>query len=219
MRGAERDSYLSLFVLFMVLESPGMGARGMEQYPRRDMLSSRGKNKNRAYRELYEWVEVAVVSVLSIVVLFTFVFRFVGVDGNSMKPTLQHRDWLLVSGFLYEPKAGDVVVVTQQQDPEHPLIKRIIATEHQEVDIDFDAGVVYVDGAALDEPYVNAPTTSKYDLNFPQTVPEGHVFLLGDNRNESLDSRSSAVGMVDERYIMGRAIFRLLPINQIGRVE
>lgn len=87
------------------------------------------------------------------------------------------------------------------------------------MDIDFEAGVVYVDGKALEEPYVNAPTTSQYDMEFPQTVPEGCVFLLGDNRNESLDSRSSAVGMVDTRYIMGRALFRLLPVNQIGKVN
>ena len=191
----------------------------MEQYPRRDMLGSKEKHKEQAYRELYEWMEVAVVSILCMVVLFTFAFRFASVDGNSMKPTLHNRDWLLVSGLFYQPQPGDVVVVTQQGDPEHPLIKRIIATEFQEVDIDFEAGVVYVDGKALEEPYVNAPPTSQYDMEFPQTVPEGCVFLLGDNRNESLDSRSSAVGMVDTRYIMGRALFRLLPVNQIGKVN
>ena len=135
----------------------------MEQYPRRDMLGSKEKHKEQAYRELYEWMEVAVVSILCMVVLFTFAFRFASVDGNSMKPTLHNRDWLLVSGLFYQPQPGDVVVVTQQGDPEHPLIKRIIATEFQEVDIDFEAGVVYVDGKALEEPYVNAPTTSQWN--------------------------------------------------------
>ena len=155
----------------------------MEQYPRRDMLGSKEKHKEQAYRELYEWMEVAVVSILCMVVLFTFAFRFASVDGNSMKPTLHNRDWLLVSGLFYQPQPGDVVVVTQQGDPEHPLIKRIIATEFQEVDIDFEAGVVYVDGKALEEPYVNAPTTSQYAAITALKECDGEIDRMRDEYN------------------------------------
>jgi len=167
-------------------------------------------------RELFDWVEAGMVAVVAVVLLFTFVARMAGVDGESMLPTLCHNDRLIITRMLYEPARGDIVVVTKPNSRGEPLVKRVIATGGQVVDIDFQQGVVYVDGEALDEHYVAEPTYTGYDVEFPQTVPQGHVFVMGDNRNASWDSRTSAVGMVDERYILGKVIYRLMPYTKMG---
>ena len=135
-----------------------------------------------------------------------------------MLQTQQKKDKVIISKVGYEPKYGNIVVVSRNYENEEsavgnrfsePIIKRVIATEYQQVDIDFVTGEVRVDGVLLDEPYINTPTNLQYDISFPVTVPEGCVFVMGDNRNESLDSRSSSIGMVDEKYILGRAFFRI----------
>ncbi|MBR6548641.1 MAG: signal peptidase I, partial [Clostridia bacterium] len=112
--------------------------------------------------------------------------------------------------------------IVADTDAAAPIIKRVIATEGQIVDIDFETGVVYVDGVALDESYVKTPTNVKFDINFPVSVPEDCVFVLGDNRNNSTDSRSSLIGdhgMIDKRYILGKVVLRVLPFDKFGRVE
>jgi len=167
-------------------------------------------------RELYDWVEAGIVAVVCVIILFTFGIRMAGVDGASMNPTLHDQDLLVISRMLYQPVCGDIVVITKPNHQQKPLIKRVIATEGQTVDIDFDKGVVYVDGAALQEPYTAEPTYHSYDMVFPQTVPQGCVFAMGDNRNESWDSRAAEVGMIDARYILGKVIYRILPYNQMG---
>ena len=169
--------------------------------------------------ELYEWAQALVYSVVFVVVLFTFFVRIIGVDGTSMIPTLQHNDKIVVTNMFYEPSQGDIIVLRKESFLEEPIVKRVIATEGQTVDIDFISHNVYVDGIRLDEPYIKAPTTSEGDVSFPVTVPEGFVFVLGDNRNNSADSRISRLGMVDERYILGRVVFRVYPMNKIGKVE
>lgn len=169
--------------------------------------------------ELYEWAQALVYSVVFVVVLFTFFVRIIGVDGTSMIPTLQHNDKIVVTNMFYEPSQGDIIVLRKESFLEEPIVKRVIATEGQTVDIDFISHNVYVDGIRLDEPYINAPTTREGDVSFPVTVPEGFVFVLGDNRNNSADSRISRLGMVDERYILGRVVFRVYPMNKIGKVE
>ena len=166
-------------------------------------------------KEAFEWFDSIVFSVIAVVIALSFVFRIVGVDGTSMVPTLANSDRVVMWELGYQPTTGDIVVVTKLQKP---LIKRIIATGGQAVDIDFEAGVVYVDGVALDEPYVNEPTHRKEDVSFPLVVPEGYVFIMGDNRNWSSDSRTSTVGFVDERYVLGKVIFRILPLSQIGKI-
>lgn len=164
-------------------------------------------------REIYEWMRLMVCSVLAIMLLFTFVIRLIGVDGRSMVPTLQDGDRLLVLNNLlcggYEP--GDVVVLRKESFLPTPIVKRVIATESQVVDIDFLSGVVYVDGQRLHEDYVNELTFTAEGTEFPLTVPEGSVFVMGDNRNHSTDSRDVRLGTVDERYIIGRAVFLLFP--------
>ena len=164
-------------------------------------------------RDLYEWVQALVCSVLAVVLLFTFVIRLIGVDGHSMVPTLQDGDRLLVlSSLLYDDYAyGDIVVLRKSEFLEEPIVKRVIATEGQTVDIDFESGSVYVDGTLLDEPYVNELTFLQEGTEFPLTVPEGCIFVMGDNRNPSSDSRDARLGTVDTRYVIGKAVFLAFP--------
>lgn len=170
-------------------------------------------------QNLLEWYEALISAALVLVLIFSFFFRIIQVDGRSMVPTLTHGDKLIVWAAGYTPQRGDVVIVDSYTVYGKPLVKRIIAKGGDTISIDYDAGTVTVNGELLQEDYIAAPTYLGYDVQFPFTVPEGTLFVMGDNRNESLDSRSSAVGMVDTRYIMGRALFRLLPVNQIGKVN
>ena len=164
-------------------------------------------------RDLYEWVQALVCSVLAVVLLFTFVIRLIGVDGHSMVPTLQDGDRLLVlSSLLYDDYAyGDIVVLRKAEFLEEPIVKRVIATAGQTVDIDFSTGTVYVDGTALEEPYINELNFLEEGTEFPLTVPEGCIFVMGDNRNHSSDSRDARLGTVDTRYVIGKAVFLAFP--------
>ena len=170
------------------------------------------ENKDRG-RDLYEWMQALVTSVLTVVLIFTFLIRMIGVDGHSMVPTLQHGDRLLVlTSLLYHDyKYKDIVIVRKDSFGVSPIVKRVIATGGQTVNIDFDAGAVYVDGKLLDEPYIRELTTRQEGLTFPLTVPEGSIFVMGDNRNESTDSRSTMLGTVDARYVIGRAVMLVFP--------
>ena len=149
-----------------------------------------------------------------ILLVFLLLFRIVVVSGPSMNTTLVHGDCLLLINnvFYREPKAGDIVVASKDSfKGGEPIIKRVIATEGQWVDIDFDAGVVYVNGTALDEPYISSPTTLFEGIAFPLIVDEGCVFVMGDNRLDSKDSRSPDIGLVDKREILGKAILLVIP--------
>ena len=151
-------------------------------------------------------------------IIFVFAIRLVGVDGNSMYPTLHNRDYLgLLSNVLYHDiEPGDVVVMTVPHFENAPIVKRVIATEGQTVDIDFTTGSVYVDGVLQDEPYINEPTYTSYQesgqgLEYPVYVEEGHLFVMGDNRNYSADSRYAPVGLVDEQDVLGKVLGIVLP--------
>lgn len=170
--------------------------------------------KKKFYLSVFDLVSVVMSSFIIIAVVFTFVFRLVGVKGESMTNTLQDGDWLLTTQeSSYEP--GDIVVIVQDTYFHEPLIKRVIAKGGQTVDIDYNTNTVYVDGKALDEPYVKEDfIVEKGDYReFPYTVPEGHLFCMGDNRNGSTDSRSTLVGAIDERQILGKAKVRILPVG------
>lgn len=166
------------------------------------------------WRFVYEWLESLVCAFLVILVVFTFAFRIVGVNGPSMQPTLHNGDWLALRAVNTEIKRGDIVVVTQPNSLNEPLIKRVIAVSGDEINIDFVKGAVYVNGERLDEPYIQEPTHRMFDVTFPLTVPEGSVFVMGDNRNNSLDSRSSTIGFIDKHYILGVAEFRFYPFGE-----
>ena len=169
-------------------------------------MSEEQKQKKDSGKDLYEWVQALVCSVLAVVVVFTFLIRLIGVDGYSMLPTLQDGDRLLVlnSMFYHDYQNGDVVVLRKASFLEEPIVKRVIAGPGQTVDIDFDAGVVYVDGLPLREDYVNDLTFLEEGTEFPLTVPENSIFV-------SNDSRDSRLGTVDERYVIGRAVFLAFP--------
>ena len=172
------------------------------------------KRAERSGREAYEWVQTLVCSVLAVVLVFTFTVRGFRVDGQSMRETLQDGDMLLIlNDHLcrgYQP--GDIVVLRKASFRDgKPLVKRVIALTGQTVDIDFEAGIVYVDGEALEEDYIREPTWTPEGLDFPITVPEGHIFVLGDNRNNSSDSRHKDLGPVDLRMVMGKAVLLAVP--------
>lgn len=164
-------------------------------------------------RDLFEWVQALVCSVLVVVLVFTFGIRLIGVDGHSMLPTLQHGDRLLVLNSMldHEYAYGDIVVLRKDSFMNEPIVKRVIATEGQNVDIDFMNGIVYVDGEALEEAYINEPTYVDEGTEFPLTVPEGSIFVLGDNRNHSDDSRNDRLGTVDTRYVIGKVVILAFP--------
>ncbi len=149
-----------------------------------------------------------------IVLVLLLLFRIVVVSGPSMNNTLIHGDYLLLLNnvFYTQPEYGDIIVASKDDFKEgEPIIKRVIATEGQTVDIDFDAGIVYVDGIALDEPYTLTPTNQSEGMSFPLVVDEGCIFVLGDNRNISKDSRHPEIGLIDTRQVLGKAIFLIFP--------
>lgn len=159
------------------------------------------------------------VIVMAVLMLF---LRIIVVDGPSMENTLLNGDYMLLVGnmFYKNPSYGDIVVVSKQAYSNgKPIVKRVIATEGQSVDIDFNEGVVYVDGVALDEPYTKTLTTLKEGTTFPLVVEEGKVFVMGDNRNNSKDSRSTQIGLVDKREVLGKVAFILFPGTGMGGTE
>ena len=171
-------------------------------------------------RDIYDWIQCLSSALIVCVLLFVFVFRVIDVKGTSMVPTLQNQDKMLVSGLFYKPKAGDIVVFKKDEySPNKALVKRVIATENQKINIDFDKGIVYVDEVPIEEDYINDLTLTKLDFIGPKTVPEGCVFVMGDNRNMSTDSRKNEIGMVDSRLIIGKVYCVLFPLKSFGLVK
>lgn len=162
------------------------------------------------FRDMKEMVVILVVFML----VYMLFFRMVVVSGSSMFDTLVHGDRLiLISNFIYrEPKAGDIIVASKDsfRDGEC-IIKRVIATEGQTVDIDFSTGSVYVDGELLEEDYIYSPTNLAEGVQFPLTVSDNCVFVMGDNRMDSMDSRNPIIGLIDCREILGKAVFLIFP--------
>lgn len=172
------------------------------------------------FREsILDYLHDLIYILTAVVLLCLICFRVVVVSGSSMYNTLLDGDYLLlISNVLYhDPQPGDIVVASKKSfDNGAPIVKRVIATEGQIVDIDFEAGIVYVDGVALDEDYTYTKTTNEEGVSFPLRVEEGHVFLMGDNRESSRDSRYPGIGQVDRRELLGKAVFLLLPGTNRG---
>ena len=180
------------------------------------MASREDKKKKKKEQEL-NWKQSLVMYLqdwiyllMAIFLVFLFLFRVIVVSGDSMYPTFWDGDYLLLlsNTFYKEPQHGDIVVLSKDSfDNGKAFIKRVIATEGQHVDIDFVTGTVYVDGEALSEPYINNLTTNAEGMVFPLVVEDGHIFVLGDNRQVSKDSRNPEIGQVDVREVMGKAIY------------
>ena len=162
---------------------------------------------------LYDWIEAAALALIAVVVVFTFFLRNVEVRGPSMQETLHTGDRLLVTHLFYEPSHGDIVVINRYT--EEPLIKRVIAVGGDSIEIDPYTGQVLLNGEVLEEPYVSAATPAN-DMTGTVLVPEGYVFVMGDNRLNSKDSRSREIGLVNEKDIVGEAVFRLWPLSKMG---
>ena len=176
--------------------------------------SARSENKGKQPESnLFDWIRTLVGVVVVLVLVFTFLAQTFTVEGPSMQPTLYGNDKLLVIKATWcQIQQGDIVVVRQYNaELDDPIVKRVIATGGQTVDIDFETGTVYVDGTALEESYIPERTFTAEGMTFPLTLGEGELFLMGDNRNHSTDSRNPMLGVVDERYVVGKAVLLLLP--------
>lgn len=165
-----------------------------------------------------DWLKYLITAFVIVAVIFTFICRFVNVDGDSMYSTLHNGDLVLLTNFNYTPKDGDIVVISHGVEYAEPIIKRVIATEGQTLQLDYENNRIIVDGIIYDEPYINETTfggrSSNYDI--PEVIPEGKVFVMGDNREVSLDSRSSKIGLIDEESIIGKAQVILFPFTDFG---
>lgn len=195
----------------------------------------RQEEKQTAFDKIYDWLEVIAVSAAIVILALTFVFRISHVDGISMNETLLDGDLLVIQNN-YMPKGGDIVVVQQLNSFfEYPLVKRVIATGGQTLKIDFTNWKVWVDGVLFNEDYVNfeqgkimkyddflsiySGTITKNGNSYEMTIPDGYLFVMGDNRNHSSDSRSGLVGLVRENEVLGKVVFRMMPLNRIGAVK
>lgn len=173
--------------------------------------------------DLYTWLQALTFALVVLVVLFTFFGRIIGVYGQSMEPTLYQGNMLLLQCVGYQPERGDIVVLRKPfAGIDSPIVKRVIALEGQTVEIDYNTATLYVDGEALDEPYINEamslPLNDQEHGSYWE-VPEGSVFVMGDNRNHSSDSRNEGLGTVDTRYIIGKALWVIAPVTQIHSVS
>ncbi len=172
--------------------------------------------------EVYEWLEMLVLALVVVVFLFSYIFRVVTIVGPSMNPTLWTDQRVVVSNFMYEPEVGDIVVFALSNESE-PFIKRIIAKEGQTVDFDLEKKMLMVDGEYVDEPFINEQMQNMerwYDPEFyPLTVPTGRYYVMGDNRNHSMDSRNARVGTVDGHEIVGRALWIIYPFSNFGALK
>ena len=185
------------------------------------MATDKEKEPRSWQQNVLLYVHDLMCMLLVMMLLFLVVFRVILVTGDSMFTTLWDGDYLLLVSELFcgDPEPGDIVVISKQSfDNGSPIVKRVIATQGQTVDIDFESGTVYVDGQALREPYIHNETTNDEGTVFPLTVAENCIFVLGDNRAVSLDSRSPQIGQIDRREVLGKAICLLIPGTHHGQL-
>lgn len=184
------------------------------------------KGKVSSVESVYELVDTLIGAILVFLVVFCFLFRLVSVDGDSMNDTLVDKDRLILQTAFYTPERGDVVVIYQESAPQQPLIKRVIAVGGDSLRLDVEKNTVYLKTAGtdtwqrLDEPYVNYPLGwgIYWSDTDEVTVPEGHLFVMGDHRNDSRDSRYESVGFVPVEDIIGHAVFRVAPLDSFGTI-
>lgn len=175
--------------------------------------------KNFPIKDIYETFESIMVSLVVITLIIVFAFRAVSVDGDSMLPNLHDQERLITTNLFYTPEKGDIVVLDKNNALGKPLIKRVIATEGDTIRIEYKTGDVYVNDELLIEDYILEKINPADKSDLEMTIKEGYVFVMGDNRNDSTDSRSEAIGQVNTKNILGKAMFRIYPFNSIGGLE
>ncbi len=166
-------------------------------------------NKEKLLNTVYDFASVLLAAVLAVSIIFTFFFKISTVVGESMENTLHNGENLLITAINGEIKNGDVVVISQPNSYDLVLIKRVIGTEGQTISFDKKTRSVYVDGVQLKEEYIKEKMYFFYGMNNTYTVPEGKLFVMGDNRNNSADSRDPGIGMIDERYVVGKVFYKI----------
>ncbi len=189
----------------------------------RDLTTKKENPQKGAASVFYDILEIISVALIVVIVINLFVGRMTTVDGDSMYPTLHHTERLWISNLGYKPENGDIVVVQENNYViSEPIVKRIIATENQTVRFDFENWKVYVDGEELSEDYINYEewcAMKSYGCPEELTVPPGCIFVMGDNRNHSSDSRDPRVSFVSEDNILGKVVVRLFPLDKFGAVD
>ena len=167
---------------------------------------------------VYDWIRCIVFAIAIVVICLTFVFRLVDVDGTSMNDTLQTKDKVIVTNLFYQPNNNDIIVISHGEKYPKPIIKRVIAKEGQTLKLDTENNRIIVDGVVIDEPYIKGTTFSgSYsDYDIPEVIPEGKLFVMGDNRQVSLDSRSSEIGLIDVKDVIGKAQVVAFPFDHFG---
>ncbi len=205
-----------------------------------DQTAQQGKEKKQVstLKDTYDWVHCIIVAIVVCVLVFVLVARVIDVRGSSMLPTLVNGDKIIITELAGGYEYGDIVVLRAENYRPDPLVKRVIGTEGQTLEINFVEGTVSVDGQVLDEPYTFEKTYDSYHIMDPLyydvygidptedvgegwvrvTVPEGHIFVMGDNRNNSSDSRVSTIAFVDTRDVLGKAVFRIYPFYKLGAI-
>ncbi len=191
-------------------------------YNQKASKNSNAKFKNPAGKFsalCFDWLETFVHAIIVVLIVFTFLFRIVTVEMTSMTNTLFDGDRLVVVNWNYTPTDGDVIIIKRGQNFEKPIVKRVIATEGESLSIDFEEGSVAVNGKKLDEPYIKEKMWLKGDAEIPSTIPKGHTFVMGDNRNGSIDSRFNDIGLIPDENVVGKAVFIIFPFNRIGAIK
>ena len=174
--------------------------------------------KNFPIKDIYETFESIMVSLVVITLIIVFAFRAVSVDGDSMLPNLHDQERLITTNLFYTPEKGDIVVIDKNTSYGKPLVKRVIATEGDRIFIDYSTGDVFVNDEKLSEDYILEKIDVQDTENLEITVTKGFVFVMGDNRNNSTDSRDADVGLINTKYILGRAVLRIYPFSEIGAI-
>lgn len=174
-------------------------------------------NKNKFVNNAFDLIKTIILAMIMVSVIFTLFVREANVEGSSMQNTLQTKDRVFLTNFLYQPKNGDIVVINAENLEEKRIIKRVIAIGNQTLRIDYDTGNVYVDEIKIDEPYISSETgKSSFPAEIPYTIPKGYIFVMGDNRAMSKDSRNETIGLVSVDDVIGKAQFVFYPFDRAG---